>query len=176
MFPLGGAITTIFVGWVRNKIGTKRVMVIFGIILTAGWVLITCANAIWMLMVGRLLAGFSGGAYCNIIPLYIGEISSKEIRGSLLSIFSLCVTLGTVFVYTFGYLTSLFVLNCLCASIAVFQSIAFMFLPESPMHLVSKLILLICIFYMIKLLILGKQIKSYSGSKSYEKTAWKIIR
>ena len=140
MFPLGGAITTIFVCWLRNKIGTKRIMVIFGVVLTAGWGFMIFANAVWMLMLGRLLAGFSGGAYCNIIPLYIGEISSKEIRGSLLSIFSLSVTLGTVFVYTLGYLTTLWVLNWLCGAIAVAQTIAFTFLPESPMFLVSWLI------------------------------------
>ena len=144
MLPLAAAISTMFVCWLRNMIGTKNIMMIFGGILTLGWLFITFGNHVWMLMAGRFLAGLSGGAYCNIIPIYIGEISSKEIRGSLLSTFSLFLTLGTVFVYTLGYFATLMQLNILCGIIAVLQTIAFMFLPESPVYLVSLMIILQC--------------------------------
>lgn len=36
-------------------------------------------------MIGRFFTGFSAGAYCFVIPTHVGEISSNEIRGGLLS-------------------------------------------------------------------------------------------
>ena len=34
-----------------------------------------------MLIIGRLICGISGGIGAAVVPIYIGEITSKEIRG-----------------------------------------------------------------------------------------------
>lgn len=87
---------------------------------------------------GRLLVGIAGGAYAFNIPVFIGEIASKEIRGILLTLYQVSVKLGVVFVYTLGYFTNFFILNTICAALLVIYTFGFMFLPETPIFLVRK--------------------------------------
>ena len=47
-------------------------------------------------MLGRFFIGLSIGCYCYVLPIYIGEISSNEIRGSLLSMFQVFLNIGTL--------------------------------------------------------------------------------
>lgn len=87
-------------------------------------------------MIGRLLTGFSAGCYTYIIPMYVGEISSDSIRGSMLSLFQLGVNTGLLFVFAVGHFASLLVLNIVCGVIPIFYSFGFLLLPESPAILI----------------------------------------
>lgn len=89
-------------------------------------------------MIGRFLKGIAIGCYVVIVPMYIGEISSNQIRGSLLSIFHVFMNSGLLFAFILGHFTTLTVLNIVCGSITVLYSLGFIFLPESPALLVSQ--------------------------------------
>ena len=89
-----------------------------------------------MFLLGRFLTGILAGTTCNVVPLYIGEIASKEIRGILLSTFQLSVGFGTLFVFVAGYFWSLFVINLIFLGVAVLNTIGYIFIPESPVLLV----------------------------------------
>lgn len=84
------------------------------------------------------MIGVAGGAYCSNVPVYIGEIASKEIRGVLLTLFQSSVDLGVLFVSTLGWKMELFNLNCIVGVLGILYTIGFMFLPETPVYLVSK--------------------------------------
>lgn len=88
-------------------------------------------------MAGRFFSGFAAGSYGILLPLYIGEVSSKEIRGSLLSLYQIILNFGEVFVFTFGYFANFMTLNIVCGVIPLVYTIVFMQLPESPVFLVS---------------------------------------
>lgn len=88
-------------------------------------------------MCGRFFSGFAAGSYGILLPLYVGEIASKEIRGSLLSLYQIILNFGEIFVFTFGYLASFTQLNIACGIIPLVYSAIFMVLPESPVFLVS---------------------------------------
>jgi MFS family permease len=88
-------------------------------------------------MIGRFLCGVSAGCYCYILPIYVGEIASNEIRGSMLSLFQVCLNIGVLFVFTVGNFASLLVLNIVCASIPILYSLGFFALPESPVVLIE---------------------------------------
>lgn len=105
---------------------------------TVGWVLVCCANSVAMLLVGRILLGISGGAFFVVAPMYIGEIAQKEIRGSLGSFFQLMVTTGILFVYAIGYDLNVFTFSIICGVLPLAFAVAFVFMPESPLYLVSK--------------------------------------
>ena len=90
------------------------------------------------LIAGRFFIGVAGGAYCFNMPAFIGEISSNEIRGILLTMFQAFVELGVAFVYTLGSLVSLFTLNATCMVLVVSYTTLFMFLPETPIFLVRR--------------------------------------
>lgn len=87
-------------------------------------------------MAGRFLSGFAGGSFGILLPLYIGEISSKEIRGSLLSLFQIFVNFGVIFVFTVGYFADFLLLNILCGVIPLLHAVVVLILPESPVFLV----------------------------------------
>lgn len=105
---------------------------------TAGWALVCWANGVAMLLVGRILLGLSGGAFFVVAPMYIGEIAEKEIRGTLGSFFQLMVTTGILFVYAVGYDLSVFTFSIICGVLPLAFAAAFVFMPESPLYLVSK--------------------------------------
>lgn len=89
-------------------------------------------------MVGRYLGGIGAGCYSYVVPIYVGEIASKEVRGKLLSMFIFTVNSGVLFVFIIGNYTSLLVLNIVSGSVPVLYTIAFQFLPESPPYLITK--------------------------------------
>lgn len=89
-------------------------------------------------MIGRFLTGISGGCYTIVLPIYVGEISSDEVRGSLLSIFQVALNFGVLFVFILGHIASVRILNVVCGFITVLYSLAFIFLPESPTLLVTQ--------------------------------------
>lgn len=105
---------------------------------TVGWVLVCWATSVAMLLVGRILLGVSGGAFFVVAPMYIGEIAQKEIRGALGSFFQLMVTIGILFVYAVGYDLNVFTFSIICGVLPLVFAVAFVFMPESPLYLISK--------------------------------------
>lgn len=87
-------------------------------------------------MTGRFLSGFAG-LYGILLPLYVGEIASKEIRGRLLSLYQIILSLGESFVFAVGHFASFTILNIICVTIPLIYFLAFLRLPESPVFLVS---------------------------------------
>lgn len=90
------------------------------------------------LILGRFFSGIAGGAICFNIPIYVGEIASKEVRGFLLTLYQVFVKIGVVFVYTLGSLVDLFTLNIVCTLLLLVYTTYFMFLPESPVMLIRQ--------------------------------------
>lgn len=74
----------------------------------------------------------AGGAFCVAAPLYTSEIAEKEIRGAVGSYFQLLLTMGVLFSYVFGTVTTPKMLSILCAFIPVVFGIVFFFQPETP--------------------------------------------
>lgn len=88
-------------------------------------------------MLGRFLCGMSIGCYSFILLMYVGEISTNEMRGAMLAMFQLMMCFGVLFVYVVGNYVSLKILNIICGSISVLYSLIFLALPESPSLLIS---------------------------------------
>lgn len=135
---LGAASMCLVIGTIINLIGRKLTMLLLVLPFVAGWVLVTWATSIPMLIVGRALLGIAGGAFCVTAPTYTGEIAQKEIRGTLGSYFQLMITIGILFVYAVGAANDLFALNIICLIIPMVFGIIFVFMPETPLYLVSK--------------------------------------
>lgn len=135
---LGAAVMCVAIGTIINLIGRKLTMLLLVIPFVIGWALVTWPNGIAMLMVGRVLLGISGGAFCVTAPTYTGEIAQKEIRGTLGSYFQLMLTVGILFVYAVGSGVNVFTLNIICLVIPIVFGAVFLFMPETPLYLVSK--------------------------------------
>jgi SP family facilitated glucose transporter-like MFS transporter 8 len=89
-------------------------------------------------MVGRFITGMMGGAFSLAAPAYTSEISEKEIRGTLGTIFQLMVTFGVLFVYGVGSVTTVFDLSIICGCVPLLFGAIFWFMPETPLFYMMK--------------------------------------
>lgn len=135
---LGAAVVCFPIGLVMDAIGRKKTMLYLVIPFVLGWLLITFAQNVPMLIIGRFITGVAGGAFCITAPAYNSEIAVDSIRGSLGSYFQLMITIGILFAYVVGSYTSVLVFNILCTILPLIFGVVFFFMPESPKYLVSK--------------------------------------
>ncbi|CAK1550927.1 unnamed protein product [Leptosia nina] len=138
LINLGAAAVCFPIGLIMDILGRKKTMLFLTLPFTLGWLLITFASNVGMLMAGRFITGIAGGAFCVTAPAYTSEIAQDSIRGSLGSYFQLMVTVGILFAYAVGSYTSVFVFNILCTLVPIVFGIIFFFMPESPNFLVVK--------------------------------------
>ncbi|KAF4972847.1 hypothetical protein FSARC_673 [Fusarium sarcochroum] len=132
-------------GWVADWASRKRSIMIATVIFTIGSALQTGALNYDMLVAGRFIGGIGIGMLSMVVPLYIGEISPPEIRGSLLVFEALFVVLGVVIAFWITYGTMNmgshwswqlpFLIQIFPGLILGFGAI---FLPYSPRWLASK--------------------------------------
>ncbi|KAI5644141.1 sugar transporter domain-containing protein [Phthorimaea operculella] len=135
---LGAAAICFPIGLIMDTIGRKKTMLFLVIPFTLGWLLITFAQNVAMIMIGRFITGVAGGAFCVTAPAYTSEIAQDSIRGALGTYFQLMITVGILFSYVVGSYASIFVFNLLCTCIPIVFGVIFFFMPESPSFLVMK--------------------------------------
>lgn len=138
LVTLGAAFVCLFIGPILQLVGRKLTMLVLVIPFTIGWILVTFASNVIMLLFGRFLLGISGGAFCVAAPTYTGEIAQASIRGSLGSYFQLMLVTGVLLAYVIGSITTIFALNLICAAIPLIFGAIFMFMPETPTYYISK--------------------------------------
>lgn len=138
LINLGAAFICFPIGLIMDVIGRKLTMLALVAPFTVGWILIIWANNVPMLMIGRVITGMAGGAFCVTAPAYTSEISQDSIRGTLGSYFQLMITVGILFSYAVGSYVPIFIFNILCGIIPLVFGVIFFFMPESPKYLVVK--------------------------------------
>ena len=116
---------------------SKSVIVASDIIFLAGAVLMGFAKTSSQLIVGRSVVGIAIGVASIVVPVYIAEVSPKNIRAMLVVLFSLQIGVGLVLAFVGGFaftVTSMGWRLILAAPAvpAVLQLLAMTFLPESP--------------------------------------------
>lgn len=135
---IGAAVSCIPVGFLCQKFGRKLTMLSMVLPFILGWALIIWANSVGTLIAGRFFLGIASGAFCVAAPMYTGEIASKQIRGILGSFFQLMITIGILFVYAVGSGVNAFTVSIICGVIPLIFGAVFVFMPESPLYLITK--------------------------------------
>ncbi|MGM0531038.1 MAG: sugar porter family MFS transporter [Bacteroidota bacterium] len=139
---LGAAVGALSSGRITDNLGRKKVLIITALIFAIGSVGLAAANSVAALIIWRGIIGIAIGVASYTVPLYISEISPTHVRGALVSINQLAITVG-IFV---SYLVDLgfadfdegwrwMFLVGLVPSLILF--IGMFFLPETPRWLMS---------------------------------------
>src|SRR6056297_3038498 len=91
---LGAAVGALSSGRITDILGRKKVLIIIAFIFAIGSVGLAMANSVTMLIVWRLIIGIAIGVASYTVPLYISELSPTHVRGALVSINQLAITVG----------------------------------------------------------------------------------
>uniref|UniRef100_A0A8C9L081 Solute carrier family 2, facilitated glucose transporter member 5 n=1 Tax=Panthera tigris altaica TaxID=74533 RepID=A0A8C9L081_PANTA len=105
MFPFGGFVGSLMVGPLVNNFGRKGTLLFNNIFSIVPAVLMGCskvAGSFEMIILSRLLVGICAGLSSNVVPMYLGELAPKNLRGGLGVVPQLFITIGILVAQIFG--------------------------------------------------------------------------
>uniref|UniRef100_A0A2R8M9U9 Solute carrier family 2 member 9 n=1 Tax=Callithrix jacchus TaxID=9483 RepID=A0A2R8M9U9_CALJA len=97
IFAIGGLVGTLMVKMIGKVLGRKRTLLANNGFAISAALLMACslqAGAFEMLIVGRFIMGINGGIALSVLPMYLSEISPKQIRGSLGQVTAIFICIG----------------------------------------------------------------------------------
>ncbi|NBC83568.1 MAG: sugar porter family MFS transporter [Bacteroidetes bacterium] len=139
---LGAAVGALGSGRITDILGRKKVLIITAFIFAIGSVGLGIAGSVAELIIWRLIIGIAIGVASYTVPLYISELSPTHVRGALVSINQLAITVGIFASYLvdLGFANThegwrwMFVVG-LIPSLVLF--VGMFFLPDSPRWLMT---------------------------------------
>ena len=96
---LGAMFGAAFSGSLTDRLGRKMIIIIAAVIFSLGAVGTSRAPNIEWLITGRIIIGIAVGITSYVVPLYISEISPTRVRGALVSLNQLLITVGILASY-----------------------------------------------------------------------------
>jgi len=146
----GAVIGTLISGMLSSNFGRRKAILISAVIFVVGSILCSIAQSELLLIGARLFLGVAVGVASFTAPLYLSEISPQKVRGSLISMYQLMITIGIVLAFlsdtwlasyaTFGGVTGGHwrIMLGVVAIPAAIMFVGVLFLPESPRWLFLK--------------------------------------
>ena len=140
---LGAMIGAAFGGRLADRFGRRAVLIQVALLFILGAIGTGFAPSTTWLAVGRVVVGIAIGIASFTAPLYISEISPADVRGKLVSLNQLMITIGIVCSYLADYALAdlrawrwMFGLAAIPAAILL---IGLLFVPESPRWFMRQL-------------------------------------
>ena len=129
-------------GKLADHLGRRKTILLSAGIFAAGAIGTALSPNLSVLIAGRIVVGLGIGAASFTAPLYVSELAPPRVRGSLVSLNQLAVTLGIVVSYLVDFALSGIQgwrwMFGLAAIPALILGIGMFFLPNSPRWLVSR--------------------------------------
>ena len=96
---LGCIIGVSFSGKLSDKYGRKIVLIISAVLFLASALGCMYAESFTVLIIFRLIGGLGIGVASMVSPLYISEFAPSRLRGMMVSLYQLAITIGIVLAY-----------------------------------------------------------------------------
>mgnify|MGYP000650147037 CR=1 FL=1 len=96
---IGAVVGALFTGRITDYLGRKKVILASAFVFATGAVWTGLAPTVNQLMISRFYLGLAIGVSSFAVPLYISEIAPTKIRGTLVSMFQLLITVGILTAY-----------------------------------------------------------------------------
>lgn len=132
--PLGGVMS----GVITEPWGRKKAMFLVNIPFVAAWIMMHFASNATEVIIADVLMGVGVGFMEAAVLTYVGEIAEPAIRGLLTSCASLSVTLGVFVTYFLGSVVYWRTAALICLTVPVVTAIGILFVPETPLWLLSQ--------------------------------------
>ncbi|KAI7732138.1 hypothetical protein M8C21_025333, partial [Ambrosia artemisiifolia] len=128
-----GAVTS---GPMADFFGRKGAMRISSFFCIGGWLAIYLAQGPVPLDTGRFATGYGMGVFSYVVPVFIAEISPKQLRGLLTAANQLLIIAGVSFSFIIGTLLHWRTMAMAGLIPCVVLLVGLTFIPESPRWLV----------------------------------------
>jgi len=142
-FVILGALTgALLSGLLTNRYGRKRMLLVTSILFIAGTIVVTLAETVDTLIMGRFIVGMGIGISSYIVPLFISEVAPANRRGSLVLLNGIAITGGEAIAFLVDYFLTpshawrtMFAVGLIPAVLLFFGAIL---LPYSPRWLLLR--------------------------------------
>jgi sugar porter (SP) family MFS transporter len=100
---VGAVVGAMCAGRVADKIGRRPTVLVTAVVFIVGVLLAAFTPTYPLLLIARIIIGLAVGSASMIVPLYIGEIVPPRVRGGLVSLNQLAITVGILTSYLIDY-------------------------------------------------------------------------
>lgn len=147
MYPLGGFFGSLMVAPLVNKLGRKGTLLfnnIFSIVPAVMMGVSEIAKSYEIIIVARFIVGICAGLSSNVVPMYLGELSPKNLRGALGIVPQLFITIGILCAQVLGIRNILGnstgwpIMLGLTGIPALIELMLLPFFPESPRYMLIQ--------------------------------------
>ena len=139
---LGAVIGALGSGRISDRHGRRPLLAGLGAAFFIGVVAVTFAPAYWLLLLGRFVMGLAVGGVSATVPTYLGEMAPAQIRGRVLGLNQLLITVGLLTSYLVNWALADAELWRVMFGVAALPSallfFAALWLPESPTWLIEN--------------------------------------
>ncbi|KAK0156231.1 Solute carrier family 2, facilitated glucose transporter member 5 [Merluccius polli] len=105
VYPLGGLLGSLMVAPLVNKLGRKGTLLfnnIFSIVPAVMMGVSETVGSYEIIIMARVLVGICAGLSSNVVPMYLGELSPKNLRGAIGIVPQLFITIGILSAQVLG--------------------------------------------------------------------------
>ncbi|XP_031404422.1 sugar transporter ERD6-like 5 isoform X1 [Punica granatum] len=132
VLTIGAILGAIVSGKIADLVSRRGAMGISQLFSTAGWVTIAFSQGAWSLDIGRLMIGCGIGLISFVVPVYIAEITPRNLRGGFATVHQFMICFGSALTYFIGAVVNWRVLALIEMVPCLVQLLGLLFIPESP--------------------------------------------
>jgi len=139
---LGAAIGALGAGWMSATLGRKRSLILGGVLFVTGSLLSGAAWSPETLVAARVILGLAIGVATFTAPLYLAEVAEEHIRGAMISLYQLMITIGILVAFlsdtAFSYSGNWRWMLGIIAIPGILFLLGLFLLPDSPRWLMMR--------------------------------------
>lgn len=100
---VGAMVGAATAGPIADRYGRRTVLIASSVVFFIGGLAAALAPTVTALIIARVVLGLAIGAASNLVPLFIAEVAPSRIRGRLVAVNQLMITVGIVLAYGANY-------------------------------------------------------------------------
>ncbi len=101
---IGSILGVLIAGMMSDFLGRKKTMLISALLFSISAIGCAVSQDFTQLVIFRIVGGFGIGIVSIVSPVYISEVSPAEVRGTMVSLYQLFITIGFLLAYLANYL------------------------------------------------------------------------
>ncbi|KAK7397248.1 hypothetical protein VNO78_18415 [Psophocarpus tetragonolobus] len=132
VLTIGAMIGAVVSGRIADYAGRRAAMGFSQLFCIFGWLAITFSKLASWLYVGRLFIGCGIGLLSYAVPIYVAEITPKNLRGAFTALHQLMICCGMSLTYLIGAYANWRILALVGTVPCLVQLLCLPFIPDSP--------------------------------------------